>query len=45
MKSFPFYIEELKKNKDGSNPEGENSGIFIHKDYKRRLKFKKRKKN
>ena len=38
LESFPFYIEELKKNEDGSNPEGENSGMY-EKDYYRGQKI------
>ena len=38
LESFPFFIEELKKNEDGSNPEGENSGMY-EKDYYRGQKI------
>ncbi len=28
LESFPFFNPELKRNADGSNPEGENSGMY-----------------
>ena len=28
LESFPFFNQELKRNADGSNPEGENSGMY-----------------
>ena len=28
LESFPFYNPELKRNKDGTNPEGENTGMY-----------------
>ena len=28
LESFPFFNPELKRNDDGSNPEGENSGMY-----------------
>ena len=28
LESFPFYNPELKRNEDGTNPEGENSGMY-----------------
>ena len=28
LESFPFFNPELKKNEDGTNPEGENSGMY-----------------
>ena len=28
LESFPFFNPELKRNEDGTNPEGENSGMY-----------------
>lgn len=34
LESFPFFNPELKKNEDGSNLEGENSGMYEKNFYK-----------
>ena len=34
LESFPFFNPELKKNEDGTNPEGENSGMYEKNFYK-----------
>ena len=34
LESFPFYVEELKMKEDGSNPDGENAGMYPKDFYK-----------
>ena len=34
LESFPFFNQELKRNEDGTNPEGESTGIYENNIYK-----------
>ena len=34
LESFPFFNPELERNEDGTNPEGESTGIYENNFYK-----------